>query len=76
MSSVVVVVSDVIGHEPFQMPNIQSDHMAEQIAMAVADEALGDAVLPRAAEAGSLWLNAFTASITSALNLEARSRIR
>jgi hypothetical protein len=63
------------------MPLIQNNYMVKQIASAVADPALGHAVLPRTAEAGSLRLNAealqlFTVSITSSLKLDPRSRIR
>ena len=50
MSAVVVVVTDVLVHEPLQMALVEHDHMIEQIAAAVADEALGNAVLPRAFE--------------------------
>ena len=40
------------------VPLIQNNYMVKQIASAVADPALGHAVLPRTAEAGSLRLNA------------------
>jgi hypothetical protein len=40
------------------MAFIQNDHMVEQIAAAVADPTLGDAVLPRTSEAGPLGLDA------------------
>ena len=58
MRSVLVVVTDVLIHQAFQMPFIENDHMVEQIAAAVADPTLGNAVLPRTSEAGSLWLDA------------------
>jgi len=41
----------------FQVPLIEHDHMAEQFAPAVVDPGLGDAVLPRASETGSLGLD-------------------
>ena len=47
---VVVVVANILVHEPFQMMLIEHDHMVEQVATAVADEALSNAVLPRAFE--------------------------
>jgi hypothetical protein len=40
------------------MALIEDDYMVEQIPMAVADPALGDAVLPRASEARPLGLDA------------------
>ena len=54
MCPVVVVVTDVFIHQAFQMPFIENDHMVEQITAAVADPTLGNAILPRASEAGSL----------------------
>jgi hypothetical protein len=38
MRSVIVIVTDVILHQAFEMPFIQDDHMVEQIPAAVADE--------------------------------------
>jgi len=58
MWSVVVIVTDVLIHQPFQMPFIQNDHMIEQITTAASDPAFGDTVLPGAAEAGALGLDA------------------
>ncbi len=40
------------------MPFVEDDHVVEQIAAAVADPALGDAILPRTSVVGSLGLNA------------------
>ena len=56
--SILVVVPDVLVHQSFQMPFIYNDHVVEQIASAIADPTLCDAVLPRAAEAGPFWLDA------------------
>jgi hypothetical protein len=50
MSPVIVVVTNVLIHQPFQMPLIENDHMIEQITTATAYEALGHAILPRALE--------------------------
>jgi hypothetical protein len=58
MSSILVIIPDVLIHQAFQMPFVENDHMVEQIAAAVADPTLGDAVLPRASEAGLLGLDA------------------
>ena len=54
---VLVVVTDVLAHQAFQMSFVYYDDMIQQVAATVADEALGDAVLPRAAEAGPLGLD-------------------
>src|ERR1017187_3219995 len=60
MSAVVVIVADVIIHEASQMLLVQNDHMIEKVAAAVADPALGDAVLPWASETRSLRFDAET----------------
>ena len=75
MRPVVVVVADVLGHEPFQMAFIEHDHMVEQIAAAVADEALSDAVLPRTLEAGSLRFDAEALDCIDDFFIEARAAI-
>jgi len=61
MRSVVVVVADVLGHQALKMAFVEDDDMIEQVASAVADEAFGNAVLPRAAEAGPFGLDAVKA---------------
>jgi hypothetical protein len=43
---VVVVVADVLDHQALEMPLVEHDEVIEQVPAAVADEALGDAVLP------------------------------
>jgi hypothetical protein len=58
MRPVVMVVPDVLVHQALQMAFIENDHMVKEIAAAVADPALRDAVLPRTAETSSLRLNA------------------
>jgi len=58
MSSVLVIVTDVLGHQPFQMAFVEHDHMVEQVSSTIPDPAFGDAVLPRASEAGSFGLDA------------------
>ena len=62
MRSVVVIVADVLVHQAFQMPFIENDHMVEQIAAAVANPALGNAVLPWTSETGPLWLECQSSS--------------
>lgn len=58
MSSVVVIIADILVHQAFQMPFIEHDHMVKQIAAAGTDPTLGNTILPRAAEVGSLGLDA------------------
>jgi hypothetical protein len=53
MRSVVVVIANVFGHEPFQVAFIEHDYMIEQIAPARADESFGHAILPGALERGT-----------------------
>ena len=56
MSPVVVVITDVLGHEPFQVTVVQHDNVIEQVTSAGANETFCDAVLPRALEAGLFGL--------------------
>src|SRR5260370_24609970 len=58
MRSIFMVVPDVFVHQPFQMLLIHHDHMVDQITTAVANQALGSAVLPRTSEAGPFGLDA------------------
>ena len=58
MRSIFMVVPDVFVHQPFQMPLIHHDHMVDQITAAVANPALGNAVLPRTSEADPFGLDA------------------
>src|SRR5664279_6651020 len=51
MRSVIVIVTNVVGHQTFQMPLIKHDHMVEQIAAAVFDPAFCNTVLPRISKA-------------------------
>jgi hypothetical protein len=56
MRSILVVIADIFSHEPFQMPLIEDNHVIQQVAAATPNPALGDAVLPRAAEGCANWL--------------------
>jgi hypothetical protein len=58
MRSVVVVVADVLSHQPFEMPLVENDDVIEQVSAATTHEAFCHAVLPRASEAGPLGLDA------------------
>ena len=50
VGSVLVVVANILVHQPLQVALVEHDHMVEQVAAAVAHEALCNAVLPRAFE--------------------------
>ena len=58
MRSVVVVVTDVLLRQAFQMLLVQNDHMVKQVPAAATHPTLGNAVLPWTLEAGTCWLNA------------------
>ena len=58
MRPVVVVVADVFTHQALEMAFVQDDHMVEQVSTAVSYPAFGDTILPWAAKAGSLGLDA------------------
>jgi hypothetical protein len=76
MSPVIVVITNVLVHEPFQVALVQNDHMVEQIAPAVADEPLGYAVLPRTAKACALGLDAETLYRIDHFFVEIRATIK
>jgi hypothetical protein len=59
-TAMVVVIANVLDHQPFQMTLVQHDHVVQQIAAAEADEPFGDAILPGTLNAGSLGFNAKT----------------
>ena len=58
MRAVVMVVADVLFHQPFQMAFIEHDHMVEQVSSTATNPTFGDTVLPRTSEAGSFGLDA------------------
>src|SRR5208337_3637601 len=58
VSPVLMVIADVLKHKPFQVAFIENDHIVEQIPAAIPDPTLGDTVLPRTSEAGSLGRDA------------------
>src|SRR5580658_3414902 len=76
MRAIVLVVMDVLVHQPFQMPFIQHDHMVEQIVTAVANPTLGNTVLPWTSETGPLWLNAKALHGVDDFLIEARAAIK
>jgi hypothetical protein len=76
MSSIFVLVTDVLAHQTFQMSLIHDDHMVEQIATTVSGPALGNAVLPRTSEAGSFWLYAETFHGADNFFIELRGSIK
>jgi hypothetical protein len=53
MSSVVMIVANVLVHQAFQMALVEHNHMIEQITTAGADPAFGHAVLPGASDRGA-----------------------
>lgn len=58
MRSILLVETDVLAHQAFQMPLIHDDDMVEQIPAAVSHPAFGRTALPRASETGLFRLNA------------------
>lgn len=53
MSPVIVVIANILGHEPFEMALVERDHVVEQIATAGTNETFGNAVLPRTLDRGA-----------------------
>ena len=58
MSSVLVIIPDILIHKTFQMAFIENDHMVEQVSAATPYPALRDTILPRTSEAGPFGLDA------------------
>lgn len=58
MRSVVVVVTNILAHQPLQMSFIQDDHAVEQVPATVANPAFCHAILPWTSKAGSFRLDA------------------
>jgi hypothetical protein len=52
MSSVFVIVADVLTDESLQVPLVQGNHVIKQVASATLDPTLGDAILPGASTRG------------------------
>ena len=73
---IVMVVANILSHEPLEMPLVEDDHMVKQISPTVADEAFGDPVLPRAAEAGPLWFDAEALDRADDLFIEIHTAIK
>ena len=55
MSPVFVVVEQVSGHQPFEMPLIQDDHVVKQVAPATPNPALSHPILPRTTKGSAGW---------------------
>jgi hypothetical protein len=58
MCSVLVVIADVLAHQPFEMPFIPYDHVIPQVSSTVTNPAFGDFILAWTAKAGSLRCDA------------------
>ena len=52
MHAVFVMVGDVLGKQPLQVPLVESNPMVEQLTSAAPDPALGNAILPGTFESG------------------------
>jgi hypothetical protein len=76
MRAIVVVVTDVLIQQAFQMPFIHNDDMVKQIAAAVANPTLGNTVLPWTLETGPLGLNAKALHGVDDFLIEARAAIK
>jgi len=78
MHSLLVVVTDVLIHQAFQMPFVHYHRMVEHISAAVTDPVLGNTVLHGLRKLVGLgWVaKLFNVSITSSLKFVPRSKIR
>src|SRR5260370_71393 len=73
VSSVLVIIADVLIHEAFRMALIDNDHMVHQFAAATTDPTLRHTVLPRTSETGPLRLN--TEALRRVGHLRVKSRV-
>lgn len=55
---ILMVVANVLGHQPLEVLLIQDDHVVQQVSSTTPHPALRDTVLPRTTEAGPLGLDA------------------
>lgn len=55
---VIMVITDVFGHQSLQVSLVQNDDMIQQVSSTVSNPALDDTVLPRTAKARAFELNA------------------
>ena len=51
--AVFVMIADILGKQPLQMPLVESNHMVEQLATAASHPTLSDTILPGTFEGGS-----------------------
>src|SRR5450759_4096274 len=76
MRPVLMVVTEVLTHQSFQMPFVENDDMVEQVPTAVSDPTLRDAILPRTLEAGPFGLDAEASDCVDHFFIEVRSAIK
>src|ERR1035438_8570484 len=76
MRPVLMVVTDVLTHQSFQMPFVENDDMVEQVPTAVPDSTLRDAILPRTLEAGPFGLDPEASDCVDHFFIEVRSAIK
>ena len=76
MRPVLVIIADVVIHEPFQMVFFEYDHMIEQFATTAANEPFGNAVLPRTLEAGPFRLDTKALDCIDYVSVEIRGPIK
>ena len=57
MSTILVIIADVVIHEAFQMTFVEHDHMIKQFATAAANEPFRNAILPGTSETGPFRLD-------------------
>jgi hypothetical protein len=50
MSPVIVTIEQVLGHQPFEVPFVQDDHVVKQVSSTTSNPTLSNTVLPRTAK--------------------------
>src|ERR1039457_1500743 len=70
---VLVIIADILTHEPFQMALIHNDHMVQQFAAATTDPTLRHTVLLRTSETGPLRLD--TEALRRVGHLRVKNRV-
>ena len=48
MSAIFMVIADIVGKQPFQVPLVERDHMIQEVSAAAFDPPLSNSILPRA----------------------------
>jgi len=76
MGSVIVVIANVLGHEPLEMAFIEHNYMVKQISTARTDEGLGRAIPPWALDTGSFGFYSEASDCLNNVSIEVAAPVK